>query len=82
MRPRGTVRFVFALVVSYAICDLSFAGSIEAGHAALGGWGIAAVVVFLGFALALVFTAIYDGPVALGRLVKRHDHSVRSISGC
>lgn len=48
-----------------------------AGHAALGGWGLVAAIVVLGFGLAVVFTAIYDGPVALGRLRKRENRSCR-----
>ena len=72
MRRRGTARFVCALIASYVIYELSFSRSLKAGHAALGGWGLVAAVVLLGFGLALVFAAIYDGPVALGRLLKRH----------
>ena len=80
MRRRGTARFVISLVVSYVIYDLSFSKSIEVGHAALGGWGLVAAVVLLGFGIALVFTAIYDGPVALARLVTRH-HDAVHING-
>lgn len=71
---------MIALVVSYVIYDLSFSRSIEVGHAAFGGWGLVVAVVLLGFGIALVFTAIYDGPVALGRLVTRHDDAV-SLNG-
>ena len=68
---------MIALVVSFVIYDLSFSKSLEVGHAILGGWGLVAAVVLLGFGIALVFTAIYDGPVALGRLLRRHDDTVR-----
>ena len=77
MRRRGTARFVCALIVSYVIYETSFSRSLEAGHAALGGWGLVAAVVLLGFGMALVFTAIYDGPVALRPLLKREDATVR-----
>lgn len=68
-----TARFVIAFVVCYVIYDLTFSRSLEVGHAVLGGWGLVLAVGVLGFGIALVFTAIYDGPVALGRLFKRQD---------
>lgn len=77
MRRRGTARFVFALIVSYVIYELSFSKSIAVGHAVLGGWGLLAAVALLGFGMALVFTAVYDGPVALGRVLKGHNGTVR-----
>jgi hypothetical protein len=81
VRRRGTARFVFALIVSYVLFDVSFSRSLELGHAALGGWGLVAAVVSLGFGMALVFTAIYDGPVVLGRLLRRRDDIARSPAG-
>jgi hypothetical protein len=77
MRRRGTTRFVCALIVSYVIYEVSFLRSLEVGHDALGGLGLMAAVVLLGFGIALVFTAIYDGPVGLRRLLKRQDDTAR-----
>ncbi len=68
-------------MASYVLYDLSFSRSLELGHAAFGGWGLVAAVVLLGFGMALVFTAIYDGPVALGRLLRRRDDTARSPAG-
>ena len=75
VRRRGTARFVLALVVSFAVYELTFSRAMEVGHATFGGWGLAAAVLILGFGIALLFTAIYDGPRALGRLLKRHEHT-------
>jgi hypothetical protein len=81
VRRRGTARFVLALMASYVFYERSFSRSLELGHAALGGWGLVAAVVLLGFGMALVFTAIYDGPAALGRLLRRRDDTARSPAG-
>jgi len=66
---------VLALLVSFVAYELSFIRAMGAGHAAFGDWGLVAAIVVLGFGLAVVFTAIYDGPVALGRLLKRETRS-------
>lgn len=66
---------MLALVVSFAIYEFSFSRAMEVGHAAFGGWGLVAAVLVLGFGIALLFTAIYDGPLALGRLLKRQEHT-------
>lgn len=78
MRRRGTARFVLALVVAFAVHELSFSRAMEVGHAAFGGWGLVAAVLTLGFGIGVLFTAIYDGPLALGRLLKRHEHTARA----
>jgi hypothetical protein len=75
MRRRGTARFVCALIVPYVIYEMSFLRSLEIGHNAFGGWGLVAPVVLLGFGMALVFTAIYDGPGALRLRLKRQDRA-------
>lgn len=62
------MRFVLALLVSFALYDASFSSAMAAGDATLGGWGMAVAVLVLGFGLALLFTAVYDGPVATVRL--------------
>ena len=72
---------MLALMASYVVYELSFSRSLELGHAAFGGWGLVAAVVLLGFGMALVFTAIYDGPIALGRLIRRRDDPARSPAG-
>ena len=71
VRRRGTGRFVLAIVVSFAVYDRGFAPALKLGHDTLGGVGLLAAVIVLGFGLALLFTAIYDGPVAVGRLLTR-----------
>lgn len=68
---------MLALLVSFVAYELSFSKAMAAGGAALGGWGLVAAIVVLGFGLALVFTAIYDGPVALGRLLRREARASR-----
>ena len=78
MRRRGTARYGLALFVAFVAYDLGFAKAMAVGNAALGGWGLVAAVVVLGFALALLFTAIYDGPLALGRLLRRQTGSHRA----
>ena len=60
---------MLALAVCFALYDVSFSSTMEAGDAALGGWGMAAAVLVLGVSLALVFTAVYDGPGATVRLL-------------
>jgi hypothetical protein len=73
VRRNGTARLVLALIVSYGIYDLSFSRAMEVSHNALGEWGLIAAVVVIGFGLSLVFSAIYDGPVALRQMFRRHD---------
>lgn len=66
---------MLALLVSFVAYELSFVRAMAVGHAALGGWGMAAAIVVLGFGIAVVFTVIFDGPVALGRLLRRETSS-------
>jgi hypothetical protein len=61
VRRKGTARFVLGLVVAGALGDILFARSIEIGLHVAGGAGVVAALVVLGFGLALVFTAVYDG---------------------
>jgi hypothetical protein len=77
VRRRGTARFVLAIVASFVIYDLGFSRVMEVGYAALGGWGLVTAVCVLGFGMALLFTAIYDGPVALGRMFTGHGRMAR-----
>jgi hypothetical protein len=62
---------VLAVMAMFAVYERSFAPTLRLGYAALGGLGLGAALVLLGFGLALLFTAIYDGPGALGRLLNR-----------
>ena len=68
---------MLALLVSFVAYDLSFLKAMGVGHAAFGGWGLVAAIVVLGFGLAVVFTTVFDGPVALGRLLNRENRSYR-----
>jgi hypothetical protein len=78
MRRRGTARFVLALFISFVAYEVSFSKAMAAGYAVLGGWGLVAAIVVLGFGLAVLFTAVYNGPVALARLLKRQARSYRA----
>jgi hypothetical protein len=80
VRRRGTARFGLAVVAMFAVYEGTLAPTLRLGYAALGGWGLVAAVVVLGFGLALLFTAIYDGPVAVGRLLIRDGGKKRSPS--
>jgi hypothetical protein len=71
VRRTGTGRFVLALVVSFAVYGRCLGAALKLGDPALGGPGVVAAVVVLGFGLALLFTAIYDGPGAIARLLTR-----------
>jgi hypothetical protein len=71
----GEVRACDRRVV--VIYDLGFSRVMEVGYAALGGWGLVTAVCVLGFGIALLFTAIYDGPVALGRMFTGHGRMAR-----
>ena len=73
MTARGTGRFFLALVVSLAAYEVGFTRSLNLGAAWFGGWGIAAAAVVFGGFLAVLFTAVYDGPPALIRLIRRGD---------
>ena len=75
----GTARFVVAVDAMLAVYGRTFAPALRRGYAALGGLGLVAAVVLLGFGLALLFTAVYDGPVAAGRLLTRDGRRRRSM---
>jgi hypothetical protein len=78
VRRRGTARFVLALVVAFATYSLGFSRVMDLGDAALGSWGLVTAVLVLGFGIALLFTAIYDGPVALCRVLTGHARTERA----
>lgn len=63
-------RFAFALCASAALVQLTIAWLIATGLRG-GPAGVFAALAFGGFAVAIVFTAIYDGPRGLWRLVGR-----------
>jgi hypothetical protein len=62
VRPRSTLRFGIALVLCFMVGDLALWPAIETGVRVAGGWGVVPALVVLGFALALLFTVVYDGP--------------------
>jgi hypothetical protein len=69
MRRRGTGRFALAFAVVVLLGQLGFSTVMAVGTRG-GGAGVIAALVVAGFALALVFTAIYDGPRSLAGLVR------------
>ncbi|MDQ6836774.1 MAG: hypothetical protein M3137_00130 [Actinomycetota bacterium] len=70
MRPRGTARFALAIVLLLTLYQLSVPVFMAIGTRA-GGWAVVAAVPVVGFGFAVIFTAVYDGPHALARLVVR-----------
>ncbi len=70
MRPRGSGRFALAILVLLLLSQLAVPVFMAVGTRA-GGWGAVAVLPVAGLSLALVFTAIYDGPGAVARLLVR-----------
>lgn len=74
MRRRGTGRFVLAFAVVAVLAQLGFSRLM-----ALGMWGgvagVIAALLVAGFALALLFTAIYDGPRSLPGLARKYPPS-------
>ena len=80
MRPRSPLRFGAAFAVVLALYQLTFPALMSAGSRA-GAWGIATVLVLAGFGLAVVFTAVYDGPRALGQLLKRRRFGAAGAAG-
>ena len=69
MRRGGTGRFALAFAVVAVLAQLGFSPIMAVG-AKGGGAGIVAVLFAAGFALALLFTAIYDGPKSLAGLLR------------
>lgn len=69
MRRRGTGRFALAVAVVSVLAQLGFSRIMAAGTRG-GGAGVAAALTVAGFAVALLFTAIYDGPRSLPGLLR------------
>jgi hypothetical protein len=81
MSRRGTGRFTLAFAVVAILGQLGFARLMSVG-ARGGGAGVVAALCIAGFGLALVFTAIYDGPRSLaGLLGSRRAGLRRGTSG-
>ena len=74
MRRRGTGRFAVAFAVVAVLGQLGFPRVMALG-ARGGGAGVIAALAVLGFALALVFTAIHDGPRSLAGLLRARSPS-------
>jgi hypothetical protein len=74
MRRRGTVRFTLAFAVVVLLGQVGFSRLMALG-ARGGGAGVVAALVAAGFALALIFTAIYDGPRSLAGLLRSRSGS-------
>ena len=79
MKRRGTLRFAVALTVCFAAGDLALSAAIEAGARIGGWWGVFLAPAVLGFALALLFTVVYDGPRALGGLAGQYRREARAL---
>ncbi len=79
MRRRDGLRFAIALVVCFTAGDLALAPIIEAGAAFGGWWAVAPELVLLGFALALLFTVVYDGPRARRGLAVQYRREARAL---
>lgn len=62
---------MIALLLCVAASFVGFTRALAFGADALGGWGLVAALLLFGFGLALLFTAVYDGPAALRRLARR-----------
>lgn len=69
MRRRGTGRFALALAVVVLLGQLGFSTVMAIGTRG-GGAGVIVALVVAGFALALIFTAIYDGPRSLAGVMR------------
>lgn len=77
MRPGGTARFALAFAVAAILGELVLSDVLTVGSR-FGLLGVVAVLVLAGFGLALLFTAMYEGPRALRHAVRRR--SPRSSS--
>lgn len=75
MRRRGTGRFAVAFAVVALVAQLGFSTVMAVG-ARGGGAGVVAALFVAGFGLALVFTAIYNGPRALAGLLRPRSRSL------
>jgi hypothetical protein len=65
VRRRTTGRFALALAVVIAAYQLGFVRLLNAGGSVAGGWGIVVALLVGGLVVAVLFTAVYDGPRAL-----------------
>jgi len=75
MRRRGSGRFAVAVAVVALLLQAGFSRLMALG--VRGGWAGVIVALFVaGFAVAVIFTAIYDGPRSLARLLRSHSRSV------
>lgn len=75
MRRRGTGRFALAFAVVAVLAQVGFSRLMALG--VRGGWaGVVVALVVAGFALAVIFTAIYDGPRSLAGLWRIRSRSV------
>ena len=74
MRRRGTGRFALAFAVVSLLAQLGFSTIMAVGVRG-GGAGVVAALFVAGFALALLFTAIYDGPRSLAGLLRTRSRS-------
>ena len=75
MRRRGTGRFALAFAVVSLLAQVGFSTIMAVGTKA-GGAGLIVALVVAGFALALLFTAIYDGPRSLAGLLRARSRSL------
>ncbi len=76
MGPRESGRFAGALGIVLVLGQMTLSEIWTTGFPG-GVVGIVAAMILAGFGLAFVFTAIYDGPRALGQLLKRNPHGQR-----
>jgi Na+/H+ antiporter NhaC len=75
MRRRGTGRFVLALAVVALLAQLGFS-TVVALAARRGGAGVVVALFVAGFAVALIFTVIYDGPRSVVGLIRTRSRCV------
>lgn len=74
MRRRGTGRFALAFAVVVLLTQAGFSTVMEVGSRT-GGAGVIAALFVAGFLLALLFTAIFDGPRSLAGLLRKRPRS-------
>jgi hypothetical protein len=74
MRRRGNGRVALAFAVVVLLAQVGFSTVMAVGSRG-GGAGVVAALIVAGFALALLFTAVYDGPRSLAGLLRRRPRS-------
>jgi hypothetical protein len=74
MSRRGNGRFALAFAVVVVLAQVGFSTVMDVGSRG-GGAGVIAALFVAGFALALLFTAIYDGPRSLAALLRKRPRS-------